>query len=247
MDKLLYVAMSGAKETMRAQAANTHNLANASTTGFKADLSAFQSRAVTGPGYASRVYATDQSVGWDHGQGAIQQTGNPLDLALHGNGFFAVQDATGQEAYTRAGDLHVDPTGQLLTATGLPVMGDDGPISVPPHTSITVGSDGTISIVPLGQSPQTVSTVARIKLVNPAIDAIQRSPDGLFRTTNSQPAEADAATTVDSGSLESSNVDLASCMVNMIELSRHYDMQIKALHTEETDAQSSAKLLQSSG
>jgi flagellar basal-body rod protein FlgF len=247
MDKLLYVAMSGAKETLRAQAANNHNLANASTTGFKADLSAFQSRAVTGPGYASRVYATDQTVGWDHGQGSAQQTGNPLDLAIHGQGFFAVQDVTGQEAYTRAGDLHVDPTGQLLTGTGLPVMGDNGPISIPPHTSVTVGRDGTISIIPLGQTPQTVSTVGRIKLVNPPVDTVQRGADGLFRTTGAAPAEADAATTVDSGSLESSNVDLASCMVNMIELARHYDLQVKALHTAEEDAQSSTKLLQSSG
>jgi flagellar basal-body rod protein FlgF len=247
MDKLLYVAMSGAKETMRAQAANSHNLANASTTGFKADLSAFQSRAVTGPGYASRVYATDQTVGWDRGTGSIQQTGNPLDLAIHGQGFFAVQDSSGKEAYTRAGDLHVDPTGQLLTATGLPVLGDNGPLSVPPHTSVNVGGDGTISIVPLGQSPQTVANVGRIKLVNPPVDTVQRSADGLFRTTDGTAAVADAATTVDSGALESSNVDLASCMVNMIELAQHYDLQVKALHTAEEDAASSTKLLQNSG
>jgi len=247
MDKLLYVAMSGAKETMRAQAANTHNLANASTTGFKADLSAFRSRAVTGPGYASRVYATDQTVGWDHTVGASQQTGNPLDLAIRGQGFLAVQDANGNEAYTRAGDLHVDPTGQLLTATGLPVLGDNGPISLPPATSITVGSDGTISIVPLGQSPQTTANIARIKLVNPPLDSVQRSADGLFRTTDGAPAVADASTTVASGSLESSNVDIASCMVNMIELSRHFDLQIKALHTAEEDGAASVKLLQNSG
>ena len=246
MDKSLYVAMSGAKETLRAQAANNHNLANASTTGFKADLSAFQSRAVSGPGYASRVYATDSTLGWDHSVGAEEQTGNPLDLAIKGGGFMAVQDATGNEAYTRAGDLHVDPTGQLLTATGLPVMGDNGPISVPPSTSVTVGSDGTISVVPLGQPPQTVATVGRIKLVNPPLDSIQRGADGLFRTTNGVPAEADASTTVDSGALESSNVDLASCMVNMIELSRRFDLQVKALHTAEDDGAESAKLLQSS-
>src|SRR5262249_14312476 len=150
MDKLLYVAMSGAKETLRAQAANTHNLANASTTGFNADLSAFQSRAVAGPGYASRVYATDSTVGWDRGVGAQVTAGNPLDVAIHGQGFIAVQDASGQEAYTRAGDLHVDPSGELLTATGLPVMGDSGPISVPPPTSVSVAADGTISVVPLG-------------------------------------------------------------------------------------------------
>jgi flagellar basal-body rod protein FlgF len=245
MDKSLYVAMSGAKETLRAQAANTHNLANSSTTGFKADLSAFQSRAVTGPGYASRVYATDSTTGWDHGLGTQEQTGNPLDIAIQGQGFIAVQDPSGKEAYTRAGDLHVDPTGQLLTATGLPVLGDNGPISVPPSTSVSVAGDGTISIVPLGQSPKTAANVARIKLVNPPSDTIQRGADGLFRTQDGQPAVADASTKVASGSLESSNVDLASCMVNMIELSRRFELQVKALHTAETNATESAKLLQS--
>jgi flagellar basal-body rod protein FlgF len=246
MDKLLYVAMSGAKETLRAQAANNHNLANASTTGFKADLSAFQSRAVAGPGYASRVYATDSTVGWDTAAGAQITTGNPLDLAVHGPGFIAVQDANGNEAYTRAGDLHVDPAGQLLTATGLPVLGDSGPISVPPFNSVTVANDGTISIVPLGQSPQTSSMVGRIKLVNPPTDNTERSADGLFRTKDGTPAAADASTTVNSGTLESSNVDLAGCMVNMIELSRHFDLQVKALHSAEDDGAAAAKLLQSS-
>src|SRR5579871_444594 len=184
MDKLLYVAMSGAKETLRAQAANNHNLANVSTTGFKADLSAFQSRAVTGPGYASRVYATDDTVGWDSSQGAQQATGNPLDISVNGSGFIAVQDVTGNEAYTRAGDLHVDPNGQLLTASGLQVMGDNGPISIPPHSSVAIGGDGTVSIVPLGQTPNTLSNVGRIKLVNPSFDSIQRGADGLYRATN---------------------------------------------------------------
>lgn len=247
MDKLLYVAMSGAKETLRAQAANNHNLANASTTGFKADLSAFQSRAVTGPGYASRVYATDQTVGWDHSTGSIQQTGNPLDLAIRGQGFFAVQDSSGKEAYTRAGDLHVDPSGQLLTATGLPVLSENGPISVPPSTSLSIGTDGTISIVPLGQSPNTSANVARIKLVNPPLDSVERSADGLFRTKNGLPAVADATATVASGALESSNVDLASCMVNMIELARRFDLQVKALHSAEETGAASSKLLQASG
>ncbi|HEY6482494.1 MAG TPA: flagellar basal-body rod protein FlgF [Steroidobacteraceae bacterium] len=246
MDKLLYVAMSGAKETLRAQAANSHNLANASTTGFKADLSAFQSRAVTGPGFPSRVYATDATVGWDSTVGAQQTTGNPLDLAINGPGFFAVQDVSGNEAYTRAGDLHVDPTGQLLTATGLQVMGDNGPISVPPSTSVTVAADGTISVVALGSPPLSTASVGRIKLVNPAVDTITRGADGLFRTNDGQPAAADASTTMTSGTLESSNVDLASCMVNMIELSRKFDLQVKALHAAEDDGTASAKLLQSS-
>ena len=246
MDKLLYVAMSGAKETLRAQAANSHNLANANTTGFKADLSAFQSRAVTGPGFASRVYATDSSVGWDRSAGAQITTGNPFDVAVQGPGFIAVQDAQGNEAYTRGGDLHVDPNGQLMTAAGLPVLGDNGPVSVPPFSTATVGPNGTISIVPLGQTPQTISSVGRIKLVNPPSDTISRSADGLFRTSDGQPAVADGTTTLASGVLEGSNVDLAGSMVNMIELSRNFDLQIKALHAAEDTGSASAKLLQSS-
>jgi flagellar basal-body rod protein FlgF len=247
MDKLLYVAMSGAKETLRAQAANNHNLANASTTGFKADLSAFQSRAVSGPGYASRVYATDSTVGRDTTNGAQIATGNPLDISVNGSGYIAVQDATGNEAYTRAGDLHVDPTGQLLTATGEPVLGDSGSISVPPYSAINVASDGTVSIVPLGQTAQTSAIVGRIKLVNPPESTIQKGADGLYHTNTGTPAVADASTTVTSGTLESSNVNIASAMVNMIELARHFDMQIKALHSADQNAQSSTKLLQSSG
>jgi flagellar basal-body rod protein FlgF len=247
MDKLLYVAMSGAKETLRAQAANNHNLANASTTGFKADLSAFQSRAVSGPGYASRVYAQDNVVGWDSSVGSQQETGNALDVSVNGTGYFAVQDATGNEAYTRAGDLHVDPSGQLLTATGHPVLGDNGPISVPPYSSITVAKDGSISIVPLGSTAQTNAIVARIKLVNPPASTLQRGADGLFHSTSTDPVEADAATTVTPGTLESSNVNIASAMVNMIELARQFDMQIKAVHAADDNAQSATKLLQSTG
>ena len=247
MDKLLYVAMSGAKETLRAQAANNHNLANASTTGFKADLSAFQSRAVTGPGYASRVYAQDNVVGWDSSVGSQQETGNALDVSVNGTGYLAVQDSTGNEAYTRAGDLHVDPSGQLLTATGQPVLGDNGPISVPPYSSITVAKDGSISIVPLGSTAQTNAIVARLKLVNPPANTLQRGADALFHSTSTDPVEADAATTVTPGTLESSNVNIASAMVNMIELARQFDMQIKAVHSADENAQSATKLLQSQG
>jgi flagellar basal-body rod protein FlgF len=247
MDKLLYVAMSGAKETLRAQAANNHNLANASTTGFKADLSAFQSRAVTGPGYASRVYAQDNTVGYDASSGAQQQTGNSLDVSVNGPGYIAVQDATGKEAYTRAGQMHVDPSGQLLTATGQPVLGDNGPIGVPPYSSITVGQDGSISIVPLGSTAQTSAIVARIKLVNPPAGTLQRGADALFHSTGADPVLADAATTVTPGTLESSNVNIASAMVNMIQLARQFDMQIKSLHSADETAQSATKLLQSQG
>src|SRR5256885_8192329 len=108
MDRMLYVAMTGAKETLKAQAVNNHNLANVSTIGFRADLAAFQSRAVDGTGFASRVYATDSSTGFDGKTGALLTTGRDLDVAINGAGWIAVQGANGKEAYTRAGDLQVD-------------------------------------------------------------------------------------------------------------------------------------------
>src|SRR5580658_8296293 len=184
MDKLLYVAMSGAKETLASQEANNYNLANANTTGFKAALSAFQTRSVSGPGFASRAYATAGTVGWNAADGEQQATGNALDVAVQGPGYLAVQDLSGNEAYTRAGDLHVDQNGQLVTAGGSPVMGDSGPISLPPATTVSRGTDG------------------------------------LYRTTDGSPAAADASVRLASGVLESSNVNLPGCLVNMIELSR---------------------------
>src|SRR5690606_35937534 len=149
MDRFLYISMTGAKETLRAQATNNHNLANGSTTGFRADLSAFQSLAVAGSGHASRVYATNAKTGWDDSFGSLQSTGRALDIAVQGAGMIAVQGRDGREGYTRAGDLRVDPSGMLLTGAGHPVLGDSGPISVPPHAEISIGADGSVSIVPL--------------------------------------------------------------------------------------------------
>jgi flagellar basal-body rod protein FlgF len=243
MDKLLYIAMSGAKETLRAQAVNNHNLANASTNGFRADLSAFQSRAVVGTGYASRVYATNATTGWDASVGAQIATGRDLDVAIQGDGFLAVQGQDGREAYTRAGDLHVDPNGQLLTATGLQVLSDGGPVSIPPNSALSVAPDGSISIVPLGQGPETTATVARLKLVNPDKTQVDRGEDGLFRLRDGTDAPSDANVRVASGVLESSNVNAAAAMVNMIELSRNFDLQVKAMRNAEDNAQSATQLL----
>src|SRR5262245_38618281 len=193
MDRMLYVAMTGAAETLRAQTVNNHNLANVSTTGFRADLAAFQSRAVDGTGFASRVYATNGTTGWDANSGAMLSTGRDLDIAVNGPGWIAVQGPDGKEAYTRAGDLQVDPTGQLMTATGRPVIGDGGPINVPPYTSIFFARAGSISIVAQGQTPDTTSQVARLKLVNPAAADIARGEDGLFRMKDGSEAPADPA------------------------------------------------------
>ncbi len=243
MDRMLYVAMTGAKETLRAQGVNNHNLANVSTNGFRADLAAFQSRAVDGTGYASRVYATNGTVGWDDTSGALLTTGRDLDVAVNGQGFIAVMGPDGREAYTRAGNLQVDPTGQLMTATGRPVLGDGGPINIPPYSSIFFARDGSISIVAQGQTPDTTATVGRIKLVNPATEAVERGEDGLFRMKDGSDAPAEAGVQLSSGVLEASNVNAAAAMVNMIELARQFEMQVKAIRTAEENGAAAAQLL----
>jgi len=246
MDRLVYVAMSGAKEIMRAQAANNHNLANANTNGFKADLQAFQTQNVTGPGFASRAYATDDLAGWDSSSGSLDATGRDLDVAVQGQGWIAVQANDGTEAYTRMGDLKVDTNGNLMTASGNYVLGDSGPLTVPPYTSINIGTDGSVSIVPQGQTASTISTVGRIKLVNPPPGVMERRADGLFKTNDGADVDADAKVRLVSGTLESSNVNIAETMVNMIELARNYDLQVKAMKTAEDNSTQSTKLLQSS-
>ena len=243
MDRFLYISMSGAKETLRAQTVNNHNLANASTTGFRAELDAFQTREVAGSGYASRAYATDATTGWDSTQGTLVSTQNELDVGVKGQGWIAVQATDGREAYTRAGDLRVDPSGMLVNGSGHPVLGDSGPVSVPPHASIMVGTDGTVSIVPLGQGPETSALVGRIKLVNPPAEAVVRGEDGLFRMQDGTDAAPDAGVQLASGVLESSNVNVADAMVTMIELSRQFDLQVKAMRTAEENAAAAAQLL----
>jgi flagellar basal-body rod protein FlgF len=246
VDRQLYVAMSGAKETLRAQATNNHNLANVNTNGFRADLSAFQTQTVVGAGLPSRAYATNDSTGWDSNSGSLDATGRDLDVAIRGPGWIAVQASDGTEAYTRAGDLRVDATGALMTANGNNVLGDGGPITVAPYNTINIGADGSVSIVPRGQTVQTISTIGRIKLVNPPASELTRGTDGLFRSTNSTPPGPDASVQLASGTLESSNVNIAETMANMIELARSYEIQVKAMKTAEDTSASSAKLLQSS-
>jgi flagellar basal-body rod protein FlgF len=243
MDRMLYVAMTGARETLRAQAANNHNLANASTTGFRADLQAFQARHVAGDGYHSRVYATVGTTGFDATQGTLVPTGRDLDVAVQGAGYLAVLGVDGREAYSRAGDLHVDPTGQLLTGNGLQVLGDAGPIALPPYSTVKVGDDGTITIVPQGQGPETRADVARIKLVRPADTDLEKGVDGLLRMKDGSDAPADASVRIASGVLETSNVNVADALVNMIELQRRFDMQVRAMKSAEDNGAASARLL----
>ncbi len=246
MDRSLYVAMTGAAQIMRAQAENNHNLANANTTGFKAEIAAFKSAPVQGTGYASRLNAVAEVQGWDFSHGMQMTTGRDLDVAVQGNGWIAVQAPDGGEGYTRSGDLHLNAEGLLTTASGLPIMGDGGPISVPPYAKLDIGGDGTISVTPLGQSSKTISAVGRIKLTTPDQSQLQLGPDGLMHLKNGATAEADSSVRVTAGALESSNVNPAEALAKMIDLSRQFEMQIKSIHTTDENAQAANKLLEAS-
>jgi len=243
MDRMIYLAMSTAQQMMQAQALSSHNLANASTVGFKADFEAARAMPVYGPGLPTRAYAMIERPGTNFASGTIEQTGNDLDIAVNGTGFIAVQAADGTEAYTRAGDLQADVNGRLLTGAGHPVLGNGGPISLPPSESLVVGSDGTISIRPLGQAASTLAQVDRIKLINPDTRQLVKGPDGLMRMRDGSNPEPDAAVQVTHGALERSNVNGVSEMVQLITNSRQYDMAVKAMSTAQQNDAAGAKLL----
>ena len=243
MDRLGYIAMSGAKLSMQAQGVVSNNLANASTAGFRGELLGSTSAPIYGDVYASRVNVASAGSGADYSQGPIMSTGRQLDVAVEGQGWIAVQAADGGEAYTRAGDLKLDAVGRMTTGSGLPVMGDGGPVAVPPHSQLTIGGDGTISVVPLGQSSATLAVVDRIKLVDPPTKDLERGQDGLFRLRNGEETPAEAGVTVMSGALEGSNVNAAGTLVDMIEISRLYEMQMKVISSAKDNADAAAQLM----
>ncbi|MEJ2059014.1 MAG: flagellar basal-body rod protein FlgF [Gammaproteobacteria bacterium] len=244
MDRMLYIAMSGAKELMQAQAVNTNNLANTSTVGFKRDLDAFQAVPIQGPGYDSRAYTEDGGAGTDFTPGPLTTTGRALDVAVNGKGWIAVQAPDGSEAYTRAGELKLTSNGLLTTSQGYPVLGNSGPIAVPPNQQIHIGHDGTITVEPSGQLPSALAVVDRIKLVNPPASNLAKGKDGLMHTRDGQLPPVSADVSITSGALEGSNVNTVDSMVRMIALARQYEMQVKLMKTAENNDQASAQLLQ---
>ncbi|HEX7817106.1 flagellar basal-body rod protein FlgF [Dyella sp.] len=246
MDRSVYVAMTGATQIMRAQDAVAHNLANASTVGFKSQLDAFQSVPVLGQGLGTRINAVAQGIGADTAQGPISTTGRSLDVSLQGSGWIAVQTPDGGEGYTRAGDLQMTADGGLTDSRGNPVLGNSGPINLPDTAKVVIGSDGTISTVPLGQGPETIATVDRIKLVNPDAAQMQMGSDGLMHMSDGSQAANDDTVRLTSGTLEGSNVNPSTELVKMISLSRQYEMQVKSIRTSEDDADSAKQLLQAS-
>ncbi|RDV25027.1 flagellar basal-body rod protein FlgF [Alteromonas aestuariivivens] len=230
MDKLLYIAASGAKQDLMATGLRANNLANAQTNGFKAQLEQARAMPVYGEGLPTRVFSMTESPGNNYESGPMIQTGRDLDVAIQGDGWFTVQDANGQEAYSRDGSFQLNADGVLTDMSGNIVMGDNGPMYLPvPLENLNIAADGTISTRPLGAPENVSQDVGRLKLVNPQLTSIERGSDGLFRMKNGLAADADEGVKILSGMLEGSNVNAVDEMVHMISLQRHYDMQVKMM------------------
>lgn len=245
MDRLIYLSMTGAKSLMERQDALTHNLANAGTDGFRADLMTARSVPLRQEGTATtRVYSLETTTGYDAAQGPLKRTGNAMDVAIRGQGWLAVQAQDGSEAYNRAGSLAVDATGVLRTHAGLMVMGEGGPITVPEGAEVMFGSDGTVSARITGQPP---TPVGRLKLVNPPANDMTKGADGLFRMKSGDTATADETVQIVEGALEGSNVNVVEAMVGMIAVARQFEINMKLLQNAEGNEQRAAQLLSLKG
>lgn len=245
MDKALYLAMTGAKHNMRAQTAHANNLANINTQGFKADFE--QARAMPvlyGDGMPTRVYALSESPATDLRQGAMNETGNELDVAINGPGFLAVQLPDGKEVYSRAGNFQIDATGVLRNSEGLAVLGEGGPITIPPQVKIEIGLDGSISVISAGEGPQSPAQLDRLRLVNPDPSNVEKDPSGYFKTRDGVVPAPDANVTVTSGFIESSNVNAINEFTAVLTLARQYELHVKMMSTVQSDSEASARLLQ---
>ncbi len=242
MDRLIYTAMTGAKGTMEQQAAVSHNIANATSTGFRAELHKLRAVEVQTEAMHTRAFVVDASIATDFTPGTLQYTGNPYDVAVEGKGWLTVQMPDGTEAYTRNGSLEVSANGILQTRDGRPVVGDGGPVSIPPDNEIVVGADGSISALQPGQGG-VVNVVGQLKLVNPPEETLVRGEDGLFRLQQGGAAPADPNVKVAGGYVEGSNVNVVDQMVQMISLSRQFEMQTRMLQTAEANDRAAAQVL----
>ncbi len=247
MDRFVYVAAAGAKQTQMAQAVNAHNLANASTVGFRQDLVRAETFYLAGVGQQTRAYNVITGADPDFKEGTLQQTGRDLDIAMSGPGWFAAEGEGGVEVLTRRGDLRIDEFGQLVNGSGQVLMGDGGPIALPPFSSLSIGDDGTISIVPLGGAPNALAVLDRIKMVNPPPEGIRKNEFGDLQYGDGEPFDADGTLRLSTGTLESSNVNPISAMVQMIELSRQFEQQMKMVKVGEEMNTSSASLMRLQG
>jgi flagellar basal-body rod protein FlgF len=244
MDKLLYIAASGAKQDLLATSVRANNLANAQTNGFKAQLEQARAMPAYGEGLPTRVFSMTESPSNDYEGGPMITTGRPLDVAIQGNGWFSVMTAQGEEAMTRNGSFTMTADGALQDPKGNLVMGENGPMFLPvPVSNITIANDGTVTARLQGAPENQIDEVGRLKLVNPELTNVKRREDGLFDLKDGQIAQQDIGVTVSSGMLEGSNVNAVDEMVNMISLQRHYELQVKLMKQADTMVTRSNALL----
>jgi flagellar basal-body rod protein FlgF len=247
MDRLLYTAMTGASGTLSRQAAVAHNLANVTTHGYRSEehrLRAVQVQTHNTPAaLPTRAFVVDASTHTDFSSGALMHTGGQYDVAVRGKGWVALAMPDGTEAYTRNGSFEVSENGILQTKNGIPVQGDGGPITIPPDSRVTIGGDGTVSVVPQGGAQNVVDAVGRIKLVNPPEVDLVRGEDGLFRLNAGGVAPQDDTVSVAAGYLENSNVNPVEQMVAMISLARQFEMQMRMITTAEANDRSATQML----
>jgi flagellar basal-body rod protein FlgF len=243
MDRLIYTAASGAKHILEQQATTSHNLANVSTTGFRAQIDAFRAVPVQGEGLPTRTFVVDSTVGADFTSGPLQATGRDLDVAVKGRGWIAVQMADGTEAYTRNGALQMSPNGLLQTQDGQTIQGEGGPISIPPDVTVSIGADGTVATIAGGPPPAASTVLGRLKLVNPPEQNLVRGDDGLFRTRDGSAVPGDPQVVVAGGMLEGSNVNAVDAMVDMITLARSFETQMNLLKNAENNAAKATQIL----
>lgn len=243
MDRLIYTAMTGASHILQQQAAVSENLSNTNTPGFRAAINTFRAVPVEGEGLPTRVMVVDSVVGADFTPGSMEPTGRDLDVAIDGKGWIAVQAGDGKEAYTRNGSFQVTTNGILQTRSGLNVLGDNGPITLPPNAEVSIAKDGTIMATPAGGKTEEAVRVGRLKLTNPPESQLARGEDGLFRMRDGSATAADGKVRVVSGNLESSNVSAVEAMVNMITLARQFDTQMKMLQTADNNSKAAGQLL----
>lgn len=244
MDKMLYVAMTGAQNNTLGLRAHANNLANVSTSGFRRDFEQARSMPLFGETFPARVFAMSERPGTDFRPGSLQETGRDLDVAVGGKGWIAVQAPDGSEAYVRTASLNIDALGVLRTGNGLSVIGNAGPIAVPPEQKVEIGQDGTISIRALGEDPNVLAEVDRIKLVNPDPKSMEKGTDGLIRVKGQPEVAADATVQVTSGFLEASNVNAVEEMTAILSLSRQFELSVKMMRTAEDNSSAMARVLQ---
>ena len=244
MDNMLYISMTGARDTSLAQATTANNLANAKTTGFKADLAQFRSMQIVGDGLASRAFSMVERPGYNFDQGNVVTTGRNLDIAIRGEGWFVTQNENGDELLTRRGDLKISANGELLNSLDQPIIGDGGPIALPPFEKVDIARDGTITVRPLGAEANAIAIIDRIKMVNPDPTTLEKQGNGLFKSGEETTYISDANVTLESGVLEGSNVSVVEELTNMISLSRQFEVQVKLMSSVEERGRALDRLLQ---